>query len=280
MLFRSPEEGKLCKSLVKLFKLDKLKGYSDISSLKDARFAITGAFLEEQGYPLWVIKYVDDDFANSTPAITINDDIRKLMDDIVDICAERDLKNPALVNEALNLMDNYKVDLPDIFKKQGIFERGFNNFLLGQPTVQLQVEEINDAYTYIKQHLESTVGYWSEDEVANALMRWRIAENDRIEQERREREERERREREADERARQEEERKKYADLIKEAKEFKGDENQIQKKKVSVREYIDSINDPAELRKLLDAVIDLGYEGILNTILSTGLTANNSETDA
>lgn len=278
--FQTPEEGKLCKSLVKLFKLDKLKGYSDISSLKDARFAITGAFLEEMGYPLWVIKYVDDDFANSNPAVTINGDIRQLIDDIVDICAERDLKNPALVNEALTLMDNYKVDLPDIFKKEGIFERGFNNFLLSQPTVQLQEEEIDDAYTYIKQHLESTVGYWSEDEVANALLRWRIAENDRIEQERREREERERREREAAEQARREEERKKYAEFIKEAKEFKGDERQVQKKKVSVREYIDSINDPSELRRLLDAVIDLGYEGILNTILSTGIVANNPEHNA
>lgn len=280
--FQTPEQGKLCKAFNRIFNLNKLDAYKEISSLQNARSAIVGPYSEEKGFPLWSIKYIDVDFANATPAITINDDIRKLIDNITSICTspETDIKNPALTKDTNSLIERYLVDLPDIFKREGAFRRGFNNFLLSQPTVQLQEAEIDVAYTYVKQHLESTVGYWSEDEVSNALLRWRIAENDRIEQERREREERERREREAAERARQEEERKKYAEFIKEAKEFKGDETQVQKKKVSVREYIDSINDPAELRKLLDAVIDLGYEGILNTILSTGIDANNTELNA
>ncbi len=270
--FQTPEEGKLCKALVKLFNLDKLKGYSDISSLKDARFAITGAFLVEKGYPLWVLKYIDDEFANQGPVpLTLNDDIRHLFDNIVDICTERDLKNPALVKDTLELIDNYKFDLPNLLKREGAFQNGFNNFLLIQPTVNLQPEEINDAYDYINKHLESTVGYWSETEVSNKLKDWRIAENERIERERRERELEDRHREEEAQKEKLEAERQKQESLKKEVEEFKtkiiGKPEVVAKKKTSARELIDSIEDPAKLRQILDDVINIGYEHILDTIL-------------
>lgn len=279
--FQTPEEGKLCKSLVKLFKLDKLKGYSDISSLKDTRFAITGVYLVEKGYPLWALKYIDEAFANSTPPVTMNDEIRRLLDNIVDICAERDIKNPSLVKDTLDLIDKYKIDLPDILSKPGAFEHGFNNYLLHQPTVNLQEEEIDDAYDYIKKHLESTVGYWSEAEVADSLKDWRIAENERIEQERREREEEERRKAEEERRKQAEEERKKQAALQQELENFKtnviGNPEDVLKKKVAARQYIDSIEDPETLRRLLDAVINIGYEKIIDTILLADSPNSNGD---
>lgn len=44
--FQTPEEGKLCKDLISLFKLNnKNNDYSDVTSLKDARYAITSEFL-------------------------------------------------------------------------------------------------------------------------------------------------------------------------------------------------------------------------------------------
>ena len=268
--FQTPEEGKLCKALVRLFRLDKLKGYSDISSLKDARYAITGVFLKEKGYPLWALKYIDEEFAATHPALTLREDIRRLFDNIVDICAERDLKNPALVKDTLDLIDNYKVDIPDYFNREGSFENGFNNFLLSQPIVDLQPEEIADAYGYICKNLQSTVGYWTEDEVANRLKDWRMAKNAEIEEERRRREEEERRLREDDERLKREAERKEQERLQEEYNKIKGNPQAVQKKKVSAREYIDNIDDPKALRKLLDAVIDMGYEQILDIILSNG----------
>lgn len=270
--FQTPEEGKLCKTLVKTFKLDKLKGYSDISSLKDARFAITGSLLEEKGYPLWVLKYMDDEFINSHPAILLNEDLKRLFDDIVAICGEKDIKNPALVKDTLALIEYYRADIPDIMAKPGNFQNGFNNFLLSQPGIGLQDFEIDSAYDFVKKHLESTVGYWSEDEVIVALKDWRIAENDKIEAERRRLEEEER-ERELEAERRKLEEEAKNA-KNKALQELKGNTEQIFRKKVSARLYINSIDSADSLRSLLDKVIDLGYEFIIDKILES---SNNQE---
>lgn len=272
--FQTPEEGKLCKTLVKTFKLDKLKGYTDITSLKDARFAITGSLLEEKGFPLWSLKYMDDDFINSHPAIKLNDEIKRLFDDIVLICSEKDLKNPALVNETLELIEKYRIDIPDIMSKPGNFKNGFDRFLLAQPGIGLQEFEIDTAYDFIKKHLESTVGYWSEDEVINALKDWRIAENDRIAEERR-REEEEKRRLEDEKRQKElEEEKRLLEEEAKNAKnkaliELKGDPTSVAKKKVSAREFIDQLDSPESLRSILDQVINLGYEFVIDKILES-----------
>lgn len=271
--FQTPEEGKLCKALVKTLKLNKLKGYSDISSLKDARFAITGALLEEKGYPFWSLKYMDDEFCASHPAITLNDSLRRLFDNICTICSERDLKNPALVKDTLELLENYTVDLPDILSKPGNFRNGFDNFMLSQSGIGLQDFEVETAYDYVKKHLESTVGYWTEDEVTIALKDWRIAENEEIERQRRIEEE-ERRRKEEEERQRKiEEERKRLLEEAQKAKdkahqELKGDPEQIVRKKVSARELIDAA-DRDMLHSILNQIIDLIYEFIVDKILES-----------
>ena len=104
--------------------------------------------------------------------------------------------------------------------------------------------------------------------MTSALKDWRIAANAKIEEERRRREEEERRKREEEERRRREEEQKKYAKEIEEARKIIGNTANVPTKKVSARKLIDSIEDPAELRKILVRVIDLDYEYILNTILN------------
>lgn len=216
--FQTPEEGKLCKALVNTLKLNRLSGYSDISSLKDARFAITSGLLEGKGFPLWSLKYMDDTFCSAHPAIIINDDIRRLFDNIVAICAEKDIRNPALVKDTLDLIDGYRADIPDILSKPGNFENGFFNFLRSQESIKLQDSELGSAYDFIKKHLESTVGYWSENEVAVTLKDWRIAENEAIEEERRRQEEEDRRKKEAEDRKKQEEELKRLEEEAIQAK--------------------------------------------------------------
>ena len=65
--------------------------YKDVSSLKDARYAITGDFLVRKGAPLWSIKYAPKSAFAALPAeIPITDEIKTLVDDIVTICADRD----------------------------------------------------------------------------------------------------------------------------------------------------------------------------------------------
>lgn len=269
--FQTPEEGKLCKALVNTLKLNRLSGYSDISSLKDARFAITSGLLEGKGFPLWSLKYMDDTFCSAHPAIIINDDIRRLFDNIVAICAEKDIRNPALVKDTLDLIDGYRADIPDILSKPGNFENGFFNFLRSQESIKLQDSELGSAYDFIKKHLESTVGYWSENEVAVTLKDWRIAENEAIEEERRRQEEEDRRKKEAEDRKKQEEELKRLEEEAIQAKdkakqELRGNLAALSKKKVSARELIDNASRDM-LHDILDEVINLDYEFIVDKIL-------------
>ena len=272
--FQTREEGIICKYLIKYFKLNELKEHTDISSLSNARAVIIGNWSEKKGYPLWVLKYMDDEFCQSHPVITLNDELRRLFNNIFTICTIKDYNNrPQLTADTVNLFERYAVDLPDIINKPGNFRNGFNNFLLDQPDIDLQEFEIDDAYRYIRQHLESTVGYWSEEEVANALMSWRIVRNREIEEERR-REEEERRRREEEERSlKEDEERKRLEEEARNAKEkahqeLKGNPATLAKKKLDARELIDQAT-PEQLHAILDKVINLDYEFILDKILES-----------
>lgn len=272
--FQTREEGIICKYLIKYFKLNELKEHTDISSLSNARAVIIGNWSEKKGYPLWVLKYMDDEFCQSHPVITLNDELRRLFNNIFTICTIKDYNNrPQLTADTVNLFERYAVDLPDIINKPGNFRNGFNNFLLDQPDIDLQEFEIDDAYRYIRQHLESTVGYWSEEEVANALMSWRIVRNREIEEERR-REEEERRRREEEERSlKEDEERKRLEEEARNAKEkahqeLKGNPATLAKKKLDAHELIDQAT-PEQLHAILDKVINLDYEFILDKILES-----------
>lgn len=74
-MFETKEAGQLSKQLIKVFKLKSLKTYSDISSLKDARWAISHEYAAEKGYPLWALKYADG----------TNEEMSSLIDRIVRI---------------------------------------------------------------------------------------------------------------------------------------------------------------------------------------------------
>lgn len=266
--FQTPQENKLCKELVKVLKLNKLAGYADISSMKDARFAIRGVLVEQKGYPLWSLKYMTKQFINSLPVLTMNEEVRKLIDNITAISMENDQKNVQLVTSTLELIEKYRIDFPDILSKEGSFKNGYENFLLQNPDADLEPQELPYAIEFINQHLESSIGYRTEEEVARQLLLWRIADNKRIEEERRQREEEERRKREEAERLKREEELKRQQALIDEAKKIVGNPDNVPVKKVTAREYIDQVDDMETLRMLLDKVINLGYEYILDTIIN------------
>ena len=174
--FQTPEEGKLCKALVSLFKLNsKNNSYNDISSLKDARFAITGEFLEKKKSPLWAIKYTPaSTFSHLPVTITISDDIKKLTDNIVAICQERELRNPALVNETLTLIDKWRIEYKNILNVDAAFQDGFKTFLMQIEDIGLEEKDIPEVKTYLTQNLQSTVGYWTEEEVVKSVMRWKL----------------------------------------------------------------------------------------------------------
>lgn len=174
--FQTPEEGKLCKELISLFGLGgKGSAYSDVTSLKDARFAITGDFLVRKNNPLWTIKYAPQEAFSHLPIIlSINDGIKRLADNIVRICEERELRNPALVKDTLALIDEQRVEMKNVLNVDAAFSEGFKTFLMQIDRVNIQDSEIDSVRQYITGHLESTVGYWTEEEVIKAAKNWRL----------------------------------------------------------------------------------------------------------
>lgn len=173
--FQTPEEGKLCKDLISLFKLtSKDNAYSDVSSLKDARYAITAEFLGKKGYPLWSIKYASEQAFSSLPVIMkVNDEERKLIDNIVTICMERDLRNPALVKETIDLISELRIEMKNILNVDAAFSDGFKNYLMQLDFINIQENEVNEVKHFIEQNLQSTVGYWTEEEVEKKALQWK-----------------------------------------------------------------------------------------------------------
>ena len=69
----------------------------------------------------------------------------------------------------------YEFELKNLINIQDNFRKGFLAFLQTEETVKLQEEEFDNAFLYITQHLESSVGFWNESEVLNALLKWRVS---------------------------------------------------------------------------------------------------------
>lgn len=173
--FQTPEEGRLCKDLISLFKLNsKGNDYSDVSSLKDARYAITADFLGKKGYPLWTIKFASEEaFAQLPVSLAITDDERRLIDNIVTICMERELRNPALVKETIDLISKFRYEMRNILNVDEAFSNGFKNYLMQLDFINVQESEVDEVKQFIEQNLQSTVGYWTEEEVEKKALQWK-----------------------------------------------------------------------------------------------------------
>lgn len=165
--FETKEARKVCEYFIKYFKLKEFKQYNDISSLTDARWAITHEFAKQKGFPLWSLKYVTD-----------KEGIKLLIDNILLICGDSDMRNPDLLNNTLNGFDTYTFELPDLLNFDEPFKAGFINFLKSVESVGFKEEDFDEAKAYIDQHLEGAVGLWKEEEVSVKLKDWKLWKNE------------------------------------------------------------------------------------------------------
>ena len=177
----SREAGQLSKLLVSVFGLKKLKGDIEISSLKDARWTMQHEYVQAVGYPLWSLKYATDD-----------DELKKVIADIVEVINEAEsVKKPQLMASAVTGLSQRRTDIGNMLLQQAdSFRKGFVAYLLSLDRIALKVEEIDNAYIYLKEHLAGTNSLWSEEQVEDSLR------DMREEELRRRNEELERRERE------------------------------------------------------------------------------------
>lgn len=172
--FETLEERDLRANIVNLFGLQNLKGYSDISSLKDARWAINHEFIRDKGYPLWSLKYITEDM---TGAISCNvpEDVRDtFVDNIITICRDVNTPNPSLMSTTLNIIKEHRFELRALISQPQNYSTGFINFLKGVEKVSPQDEEVEEAIAYIRQHAQGDVWSWSEELVKEQLKNWWI----------------------------------------------------------------------------------------------------------
>lgn len=176
----SREAGQLSKLLVSVFGLKKLKGDIEISSLKDARWTMQHEYVQSVGYPLWSLKYATDD-----------EDLKRVINDIVEVVNEADsVKKPQLMASAVLGLSQRRTDLGNLLLPQAdSFRKGFSAYLLSLDRITLKTEEVDGAYTYLKEHLAGTNSLWSEDQVEDSLRTMREEQQKRrIEELERERE--------------------------------------------------------------------------------------------
>ncbi len=245
--FETKEEGSIAKGLIKLFQLDKLRDYKDVSSLTDTRWALRNGFCSEVGFPLWSIKYCD-----KIDTIPIKEKLCKLTDNIITIYTEVGAKNPALLAETDSLLTEVKYEYSSLLdKSENNFEIGFMNFLMADESVKLQREQYDDALQYIRQHMESGAGSWTEAAITQQLMKWKLHYNEQKEEARR----------------KEEEQRNSGENETKTEKPESHTAQASLEKQRLASERIQRLESLDEARMVLQKICELGYDTILDIIL-------------
>lgn len=165
-MFESKEAGSITKNLIKRFKLDRLPGYSDVSSLTDARWAMTHEYSASVGYPLWSLKYVSE----------CSDENRELIDGIIKVITDSEsVKNPQLMSKVAEGLKN-NIDLGNLLlESANNFETGFKNYVMTLEYINMTEPEFAEAKQFLEGHLEGTIGLWTERGVEDTLKNWRLA---------------------------------------------------------------------------------------------------------
>ena len=165
-MFESKEAGAITKNLIKTFKLNKLPKYSDVSSLTDARWAMTHEYSASVGYPLWSLKYVPE----------CSDENRELIDGIIKVITDSEsVKNPQLMSKVAEGLKN-NIDLGNLLlESANNFETGFKKYVMTLEYINMTEPEFAEAKQFLEGHLEGTIGLWTERGVEDTLKDWRLA---------------------------------------------------------------------------------------------------------
>lgn len=172
--FETPEERSLKADLDNLFGLHDLKGYSDVSSLKDARWAISHEFIRDKGFPLWALKHLPDTTEGVANWSMPEEERSTFVDNIIAICREINTPNPSLMTTTLDIIKARRLELRALISQPHNYSRGFINFLKGVEKVCLEDEEVDQAIANIRQHAQGDVWSWTEAQVRELLKDWRM----------------------------------------------------------------------------------------------------------
>lgn len=257
-MFESKEAGKVCNNLIKMFNLKKMKGYSDISSLKDARWAVQNEYCRLKGFPLWSLKYSDE----------CTSDLAVLVENLVKVVSDPEsMKNPNLLEATMNGYESLRTEFGNLLlDTHDNFRKGFVEFMKMDDQVDLQESEVDEALTYLHQHLQSEVGMWTEEEVTSTLKDWRNAQlRKRLEeQQKQEREEMQRRMEEEMRRRMEEEMRRRQQGGGSQVAEEEIDPEQLKQKR---NKAINRMRNAEDLEEALERMINSENSYIIDTLL-------------
>lgn len=170
--FETKEEGIICESLKKIFGLTEANGYKDVSSLTDTRWTILHKFSSSMGYPLWSLKFaIPESFRTSG----IADYASQIIDQILTVCFETSHRNPLLMSSLAEGLKTLDFELRSWIRDTNAFKDGFETFLMSEPHVSLNQENIQEALDFIKQNMPGEIGEWREIEVHDKLKIWALS---------------------------------------------------------------------------------------------------------
>ena len=129
------------------------------------------------------------------------------------------------------------------YEVENNFAIGFRNFLLADPIVNLKDEDYDVAVNYIRQHMEGGVGLWTESSVIEQLKNWKLSLIPAPQQGP-----------------------KPGEDGGPETPGTSGTSSSTEKKE-KAKAKIQSLSTIDEAKRILDALCDLGFDSVLDTIL-------------
>lgn len=170
--FETKEEGILCKYLIKIFGFTEANGYKDVSSLTDTRWNILHKFSASKGYPLWALKYA---IPSSLQHNGNEERAKQIIDDILTICFETAHRNPKMMSDLGEGLKQLEFELTSWVRDINAFKSGFETFLMSEPNVSLNQGNIQEAFDYIKQNMPGEIGEWREKDVHDQLKNWALS---------------------------------------------------------------------------------------------------------
>lgn len=154
--FGSKEERELKQILGEIFQIE------DADSVTDTRWIILEYIKRKGKYPLWSLKYYDDDKQ-------LSDVIDELVKLTMSFTNELDLK---LIQSVLDKIKDFQYELKIILKPDN-FKNGFLNFLQRiDDNLEILAEDFDDIEKFLIENLQEETGRWKEEEVKLKVFSW------------------------------------------------------------------------------------------------------------
>ena len=169
--FGSKEEKELKDSLIEIFDMKRLSNVPELTSLKNVRWGIIEYCKQKSKLPLWCLKYSKS---------VIHNDFRSLIEQLTDLFQNDDLKEDA-IKKILGNITQYRYELSRILLNRTAFEEGLKFFTHNIKDVTIKDEWWDELITYLHQQMQGEVGFWKENDVETAILRFSIKKNEKDE---------------------------------------------------------------------------------------------------